>query len=214
MRAIDDLRLPVTKPTAPLTELAVTTSARSSVGQRRTPAATHVRKPVATERSTLMITGDARDEVLVLYRAFGLDETGESWKEGEDHRAGAGFRAESCVERAIAALREPVTRTSALAAAVAAQLPRGPPAGVENMHGGRSQFPRPIYHKRGWASWMTATSCATRRVPECRAVRERSRSRSRGFAWMIIDARAQARCGSPFARTFAHKGRGICAVIG
>ena len=56
---------------------------------------------VYTSPKRLMMQ-DARDEVLVLYRAFGLDKQ-ESWKEGEDHIALELEFEQILCERAIAA---------------------------------------------------------------------------------------------------------------
>ena len=54
---------------------------------------------------------DARDEVLVLYRAFGLDKQ-ESWKEGEDHIA-LELEFEQIYASAPLGRTRPATRTSA-----------------------------------------------------------------------------------------------------
>ena len=68
-----------------LTELAVD-YVRAFIGSGNDGfSAAYPYESVYTSPKRLMMQ-DARDEVLVLYRAFGLDKQ-ESWKEGEDHIA-------------------------------------------------------------------------------------------------------------------------------
>lgn len=84
-----------------LTELAVD-YVRAFIGSGNDGfSAAYPYESVYTSPKRLMMQ-DARDEVLVLYRAFGLDKQ-ESWKEGEDHIALELEFEQILCERAIAA---------------------------------------------------------------------------------------------------------------
>ena len=114
-----------------LTELAVD-YVRAFIGSGNDGfSAAYPYESVYTSPKRLMMQ-DARDEVLVLYRAFGLDKQ-ESWKEGEDHIA-LELEFEQILCQGVRGRRRGRVPE---AAAVAAQLPGGPPAGVVPHDGGR-----------------------------------------------------------------------------
>ena len=195
-----------------LTELAVD-YVRAFIGSGNDGfSAAYPYESVYTSPKRLMMQ-DARDEVLVLYRAFGLDKQ-ESWKEGEDHIALELEFEQILCERAIAAyeagdedecLKLLLSQRNFLEDHLLAWYPM--------MAADLQKFPQTDFYKGLGRQADRRLPAQRPGVPGRRAVRERSRSR--GCMMDEHDVERKRDAGPRVSRrTFALGAVGACAVIG